>query len=100
LFICFKLGKIFQILELEQKLKDQQLLNQRRMEEFEKKCKEVLSVFKHLSGFKVTFYEKTVKLQSICVKSKENFLVFKVKFLLKLRKIYTIYIFRSTTMAL
>ena len=68
------------LLELEQKLKDQIILNQRRMEEFERKCKEVLSVFKHLSGFKITFYDKKVKLQTVFSKSKENYLIFKVFF--------------------
>lgn len=48
------------------------------MEEFERKCKEVLHAFKQLSGYKITFYDRTVKLQSVYSKSKENFLIFKV----------------------
>ena len=48
------------------------------MEEFDRKCKEVLAAFKNLSGYKITFYNQTVKLQSVYVKSKDNFFVFKV----------------------
>jgi hypothetical protein len=66
-------------LDLERKYTDQVKLNQRRMEEFERKCKEVLGCFKTLSGFKATFYDKNVKLTSIYSRDKEdNYLVFKV----------------------
>jgi hypothetical protein len=65
-------------IELEEKLKDQVLINKRRMEEFERKSKEILSILKHLTGFRITFYETTVKLQTVYIKSKDNFFVFKV----------------------
>ena len=57
------------------------------MEEFDRKCKEVLAAFKNLSGYKITFYNQTVKLQSVYVKSKDNFFVFKVLYTFHARNI-------------
>ena len=65
-------------LELEEKLKDQVLINKRRMEEFERKSKEILSILKHLTGYRISFSETTVRLQTVYMKSKDNFFIFKV----------------------
>ena len=49
------------------------------MEEFKRKSEEILSIFKHLSGYKIKFNDTTIKLQTMYMKSKDNFFVFKVR---------------------
>ena len=64
---------VFIRIELEEKLKDQVLIDKRRMEQFERKSKEILSIFKHLTGYRISFFETIVKLQTVYMKSKDNF---------------------------
>ena len=69
---------VFIRIELEEKLKDQVLIDKRRMEQFERQSEEILSIFKHLTGYRISFSETTVKLQTVYMKSKDNFFIFKV----------------------
>jgi hypothetical protein len=66
--------------ELRKTNNDQVLLNQRRMQEFERKSKQVLNIFKNLTGFSFKLYtdNRIVKLKNIYCKSDENYLIFKV----------------------
>ena len=63
-------------LELERKLNNQIVLNQRYMSEFEKRSKEIFRTFRHLIGFKINFQDNTVKLTSIL--NNDHFLLFRV----------------------
>ncbi len=66
--------------DLEQQLKDQVKLNQRRMQEFERKSREILGVFKALTGYSFRLYSdnRIVRLKSIWAKDSEEALLFKV----------------------